>query len=440
MDIKRRAKMIIAVLLAVMLFAGCTPFDDSPDSLLVAPKLSGEMHPVQKALDKKINGKYQLKFPTSGETKSAITLVDLDGDGLSEGVAFYSINDNNSVTMNIAVIAFDNNEWKVVAQESIVAGGVGQVYFTDMDGDSTKEIVVGWNVYGSANKTVSVYEYSGQTLIKLIEENFAEFLLCDLDGNLSQDLLIFQLDMTTVGSYVRYFGINSQGVSELGNCETDGNITSYDSVTLSKLPNGEFCVYADCIKGAGMITEVIYFKDGKLVSPFYDSELMENAVTYRPAIVPCRDYDNDGFIEIPVMRELPTDMSPSASAAYLTVWSQFDGDKLIDEAYTLMNYSDGYSIKLTKGLAAKSTAIRNLEYRERIICEYDYEKNVLKDEIFRIRVVSKSSYDSGIYTSDHVVLAKSESLVWIASISPKAKDYKITKENISEIFELILEE
>lgn len=440
MKMKNTFKIALALLLIVTLFAGCAPLDDSPESLLVAPKLTGEMQPVQEALEEKINGKYQLKFPTSSETKSAITLVDLDGDAVSEGVAFYSTTDNSTVTMHIAVIAFVDNKWTVTAQQSITAGGVEQVYFTDMDGDRTKEIVVGWNVYGNTTKTVSVYEYSGKTLLTLIEEPFTVFMLCDLDGNLSEDLLTMYLDMTTSGAYVRYFGINSQGVSELGNCELDGNITSYNDVILSKLPTGEFCVYADCIKGAGMITEVIFFKDGKLVSPFYDSILMENSVTYRPAIVPSRDYDNDGFIEIPVMRELPTDTSISSSAAYMTVWSSFDGRALVSESYTLMNYSDGYSIKLTKQLAENSTAIRNLEYRERIIYEYDYNKKMLKAELFRVRVVSKSAYDSGIYNEGYILLAKSDALVWLAHISEEAARYSITKENISQIFELITEE
>lgn len=440
MKIKNAIKVVAVLLLITVFFSGCTPFEDSPDSLLAAPKLTGEMQPVQEALEEKIDGKYQLKFPTSSEIKSAITLVDLDGDAISEGVAFYSTTDNNTVTMHIAIIAFVDNKWTVTAQQSITAGGVEQVHFTDMDGDRAKEIVVGWNVYGNTTKTVSVYEYSGNTLLTLIEEPFTVFMLCDLDGNLSQDLLTLQLDMSMASAFARYFGINSQGVSELGNCELDGNITSYNNVFLSKLPGGEFCVYADCVKGAGMITEVIFFKDGKLINRLYDSTLMENSLTYRPAIVPCRDYDGDGFIEIPVMKELPTDISLSTSAAYMTVWSSFDGAALIPEAYTLMNYSDGYSIRLTKQLAENTTAIRNLEYRERIIYEYDYEKKMIKTELFRLRVVSKSAYDSGIYSEDYVLLAKSDSLVWLAHVSEAAQEYSITKENIGEIFELITEE
>jgi len=440
LKIKGLLKTLAVCLIICLFVTGCTPFDEDPESLLVAPELSGEMHPVWSALDKKIDGKYQLKFPTAGETKSAITLVDLDNDGLKEGVAFYSTTDNNTVTMHIALIAFVDGKWSVTAQESIVAGGVEQVYFTDMDGDKVKEIIVGWNVYGSTSKTVSLYEYSGKTLITLMEEPFSTFMLCDLDRNLSQDILILYMDMTTSRAFARYFGVTSEGVRELGNCEIDGNITSYGIASISKLPSDEFCVYVDCVKGGGMVTAVILFKGGKLVCPFYDSALMENTVTYRSAMVPSRDYDGDSFIEIPVMVELPLDEKVSTSAAYLTVWSGFDGNALIPRYYTLMNYSDGYSVKLNEKLAKNITALRNLELRERIICEYDYENEKLGDELFRIRVVSRSTFDTGIYNDDYILLSKNDALVWLASVKDTAKKYSVTEKNINEMFELITEE
>lgn len=435
---KRIISVILAVLLFVFMLCGCTTFDSEPDSLLAAPKLTGSMRPVQEALEAKIGSKYHLKFPSSGETKSAITLVDLNGDSKDEGVAFFSTSDENTVTMNIAVIDLIDGVWQVSSQESIVAVGVERVYFTDMDGDSNKEIIVGWNVYGTASRTVSVYEYTGNTLIALMEEPFTALTLCDLDGNLSQDLLLLQLDNTASRAFARYFSVNSQGVGELGSCELDGNISSYSEPMLSTLPTGEFCVYVDCIKGAGMITEVIYFKDGRLSGPLYDSSLMENIVTYRPAIVPCRDYDGDSVPEIPVMHQLPT--QTGGSAAYLTVWNTFDGTTVVPRFYTLMNYSDGYSVKLTEQLAFSTTTLRNLENRERIVCEYDYENQEIKGELFRIRVVSKSAYDSGMYAEGYIHLNHSDSLVWLCTVNDRAQQYGINRDNIGEIFELIVEE
>jgi hypothetical protein len=406
--------------------------------MLEAPKLTGELHPVQQALDNFIGGKYSLKFPDSGETKAAITLVDLNMDNENEAVAFYSTSTDTAVSMHLALLDVADGNWKVVSEAVVTAVGVEKVHFTDTDGDGKKEIIVGWNVYGDIDKKVSVYGYSGNALISLLDEPYTTFLLCDLDDNFTDDLLTFNLDFTVSSAVAKYFSINSQGVFQLGSCRMDGNITSFENPVISTLSNGENCIYVDCIKGSGMITEVLFFKDNVLMCPLYDETLSENVLSYRPAIVPCRDYDNDGIIEIPVMSNLPTGEN-SSSSAYLTVWNSYNGVALIAESYALMNYSDGYSVTLSKELAEKTTTIRNLEDRERIIYEYDYQTNTVGNEIFRVRVVSRGAYDSGIYKDIYTVLSIGEHQVWLASVKEKATEYGITKENIIDMFELITE-
>lgn len=434
--IRRIFSLIICLLLCVAL-CGCTTFFSDADSLLKAPKLTGSLQPVQEALEMAVSGKYSLKFPVSGETKSAITLVDLNGDSKDEAVAFYSTSDDNTVTMHVAVLDGTSGVWKLTAEGKIVAGGVERVNFTDLDGDGTKEIIVGWNVYGAVDKTVSVYEYNGSSLISLIEESYTSFMLCDLDNGFSTDLLTVYLDLSGGLSVAKYFDINARGVKQLEVCELDGNVTAFNDPVLVKMSDDRYCIYIDCVKGAGLITEILYVDGGSLVAWFYDSVTKTTEETYRPALVPCRDYDGDGDLEIPIMTAMPVDLNLSASAAYLTVWNSFDGENLVPEFYTLMNYSDGYSIRLTKELAENTATVRNLDNRERIIYEYDYKKDNFRSELFRIRVVSKTAYDSGIYDTDYIVLSVGEAQVWLAKVTMKAEKYGIDGQSVKEMFELI---
>ena len=430
---------IISIILCLLFCAclcGCSPFFGDADSLLSAPKLTGELQPVQEALDSSVGGKYSLKFPASGETKSAITLVDLNGDGKKEAVAFYSTSDNNTVTMHIAVLDSKNGVWERTAEGKIVAGGVERVHFADMDSDGIKEIVVGWNVYGEVDKTISVYEYTSEAFICLIEEPYTSFLLCDLDNGFSSDLLTVYLNLSSGTAYAKYFDVTPRGVAQLEICELDGNVTAYYDPMLVKRESGGYCVFLDCVKGAGLITEVLYVEEGRLIAPFYDSVSKVTLSTYRPALVPCMDFLGDGNLQIPIMTTLPTDVNFSSSAAYLTVWNSVKEDKLLPKAYTLMNYSDGYCITLTKQLAENTTTVRDLDNRERIIYEYDYEKGEFLNELFRIRVVSKTSFDSGIYNEGYIVLSESDAQVWLARISKDAQKYGIDDKKVKEMFKL----
>lgn len=436
----KKSVRLIALLLSlciVFVLGGCTPFSNNADSLLIAPRLTGELHPVQTALEKAVNGKYSLKFPASGETKAAITLVDLDGDGKQEAVAFYSTSEDNTVTMHVAVLDTKNGGWEMAAEGKIVAGGIERVHFADMDSDGVKEIIVGWNVYGAVEKTVSVYEYSSRSLICLIEEPYTSFILCDLDNGFSADLLTVYLDLSQSAAQAKYFDVTPRGVSQLVACPIDGNVTAYYDPVLVKMENGNYCVYLDCVKGAGLITEVLYVENGTLVAPFHNPAAKETTLTYRPALVPCIDFDGDGNLEIPIMIQQPINVNISASAAYMTVWHSAKGNQLLAKAHTLMNYSDGYSITLPKELADATATVRNLENRERIVFEYDYQKGEFKHELFRIRVVSKTAFDSGIYNNDYAVLSTGEAQVWLLRVSEEAKDYGISEKTVRDMFAII---
>ncbi len=435
-----RLKAAVLCLLLCLTLCGCSPFSGDADSLLSAPKLTGELQPVQEALEKAVGGKYSLKFPASGETKSAITLVDLNGDEKNEAVAFYSTSEDNTVTMHIVVLDSASGVWQRTAEGKIVAGGVERVHFADMDSDGTKEIIVGWNVYGAVDKTVSVYEYNAGNLICLIEEPYTSFLLCDLDNGFSSDLLTVYLDLSGSVAAAKYFDVTPRGVAQLGVCELDGNVTAYYDPVLVKMENGGYCVYLDCVKGAGLITEVLYVENGSLVAPFYDPVAKATVVTYRPALVPCMDFLSDGNLEIPIMTELPIDVNLSSSAAYLTVWHSVVENELLPRVYTLMNYSDGYSITLTKQLAENTTTVRNLDNRERIVYEYDYEDERFLNELFRIRVVSKTAFDSGIYNEGYTLLATSDAQVWLVRVSAEAEKYGIDEKKVKEMFKPISNE
>lgn len=437
MKIKSAVSLCFVIVLLCVSLCGCSPFTSDAESLLAAPKLTGELRPVQEALERSINAKYSLKFPASGETKSAITLVDLDGDGNNEAVAFYSTSIDNTVTMHVSVLGSENGEWNCYSTQKIVAGGIERVHFVDTDGDSSKEIVVGWNVYGAVDKTVSVYDYTGKSLMVLIEEPYTTFVLCDLDNGFSSDLLTVYLDQAAVSAQAKYFDITVRGVAQLGVCTLDPNVTAYYDPTLVKMSDDKYALYIDCVKGAGLVTEILYVENGSLITPFYNDETKETVDTYRPQIVPCRDIDGDSIPEIPIMIEQPVNVNHSASAAYLTVWKSFDGEKLAPKFYTLMNYSDGYTINISEELAQVSATVRNLETRERIIYEYDYKNEKFGREVFRVRVVSKTSYDSGIYNEGYVLLATGETQVWLAKLSDDAAEFELDEKKIKEMFTLI---
>lgn len=436
--IKRVLAFVLCMLFVFL--CGCTPFSGDFDLLMNPPALSGDMEPIGKALNDGIGGKYTLKFPASGDNKNAINMIDLDSDGQNEAVAIYSTVRESVVTMNVCVVDNQQGKWEVAGSQSILGAGVEKVIFKDLNSDGTNEIIIGWNVFGTTEKTLCVYSYAMGSVHCLLSENYTEFITCDLDNDFTNDLLIINLDSAGQTATASYFNINENGITEIGNCELNPNVTGYFPPVLTKLTSGKFCVYLESYKGAGVTTEIIYFADGVLKNPLYNKESTKS-ITDRTTIITSRDFDGDSNLEVPIMTALPVEERFSVNElAYLTTWCRFDGNKFVPTLYTLLNYTDGYFFTLNEEQTKQITVVRNVQNRERIIYEYNYEENSFGEEIFRIRTVSKVAYDSGAYVADgYEKLGENSDIVYLIKFAQK--DFEgFSQQDIEKAFNIIREE
>ena len=78
---------ILPVLMSLLLLAGCTM--PSGDELLAAPKPPGNYQTLQTKLEELLASGVSYTTPTTGENRSSVQLVDLDGDGAEEAIVFF---------------------------------------------------------------------------------------------------------------------------------------------------------------------------------------------------------------------------------------------------------------------------------------------------------------------------------------------------------------
>ena len=438
-------KRFFAVVLCIALFCslcGCTAFDSEVSDLLKAPKLTGEMRPVQKALEASLKDNYTLIFPSYGDYRSAIIMRDIDADNVNEAVVFYSTTVDTTVNVHIAVVDNDGGEWTVTAEQKLVGADVERVMFDDLDNDGRLEILVGWNIFGNVDKKLKVYEYTGSSMINILEEPYSCFITCDLNDDFSKDVLVLHLNTTTALAKASYYSVSKEAISQIGSCFLDGSVTAYYDPMVSKTADGKFCVYIDAAKGAGLITEMLYFEDGALKNPFYDIENPEYSPTLRTSVVTCKDFDGDGVVEVPIMQALPVEVEFSVNEqAYLTKWCVFSDGEFVPKMYTLLNYNDGYYIELSEDMTDDITVVRVPEKRQRTIFAYDYENDKFLNELFHIRTVTPASFNAGNYADEgYVKIGENESLVYLLKLSQSAAEYGYTEEKIREMFVVIKEE
>lgn len=436
MELKKVSAVILAFFLSILL-CGCNMFTIDTEQLITPPELSGDMSPISKALKKSIKGEYRLKYPSLGERRSAIILEDVDGDGTFEAFAFYSTLDDEMTNMHINAVCKRDGQYISVDEKSLVAGAVERVDFCDLDGDGIKEILVGFEVYGSSEKQLCVYSLTGYNLAVRLSEKYTGFICCDLVGDGDNELIIHLLNTADMINSAAAYRFSDGGLQKIAGCVLDSAVKTASELVLSKLSTGKAAVYIDEIKGAGAVTEVLYFENGELKNPLLETEnTIENIRTLRSASITSQDIDFDGVLEIPVATNLPN-AAGSEELLYYTNWCAFDGENLITKKISILNTIDGYSVDVPKDLEGRLAVLKDTESHRRVFYYYDSELDAVGERIFSISVIAASRWDKKDYDKMNTFeIARGGKNVFVASINMASKN-ALSEKQIKEMFSLI---
>lgn len=105
-----------ALCLAAALLPGCSMLPGADvESLLRAPRLSGETSGVQQALNSHLGGVAALKYPSTGDFLSPFLFGDWDGDGAEEAAVLYTT-ESSGTNVWLAILEPDGEDWRVSQQ------------------------------------------------------------------------------------------------------------------------------------------------------------------------------------------------------------------------------------------------------------------------------------------------------------------------------------
>lgn len=423
---KRLFVLTVLVFTIAAIFSSCD--SDSlilpADSLLSPPLYYEEYEELVDLFYKSVKEETTLCSPQKGNYRSAIIVEDIDSDGNPEAVIFYK---NNSDTSVARMHYFDSvdERWISFGDYNGYGAGIENVTICDMDNDSKSEVLVLWNTSGSPSGNIlSVYRFDVVTKRYKEISNESCFLseVIDIDGNGRKDIFLISQNNLQSGNQkvAKTMRLSGDSFVLFGETKLDPNISSYTSVKTEKTSkDSPMRVYVDALKGEHeMITEVIYWdsSSSKLCSPLLDTATMTNSLTLRYEPVGCSDINNDGIIDIPVQSSVfgkgDNSITVDTENIYLTEWKNLNSSGLITVAYTLVNYSDGYMIKLDES-EINSTGIRN--YRSQncwIVYSADSDGeavnelfSVIKIPFLKWNVQKFSAYIPVIENEDSIVCA-----------------------------------
>lgn len=382
-------------MLISFVISGCTVIPADISELEKPPKLTSEQQAIENALEKRVGSKLTLKYPLNGDYRSAFVLKDLNHDGKDEALAFYSL--NGSAGPHVALLSKEGGKWKV--QNDIGSDGseIDCISFGDFEGKGSEDLAVGWRLFNSTDLNLVVYSKNSKSgYDKTNIGTFTKMKTLDMDSDGKPDILTIKLDSNQNLAYARLISYKGGKLGETARAPLDSTVASYVGVYVTKIDSKTRGVLIDGSRSANnMITELIYYKNGRLIAPFYDSRSHTVSLTLR-SNYESMDINGDGVYEIPVLKPLPYKPdSKDKNNVILVQWSAFDGKSgLTPKLNAIMNYTENYCFIYPDKWGENVTVNKQSSDDLWEFCEWDYTKKNYGKVLFSISVYKENDWES----------------------------------------------
>lgn len=422
-------KRICAILLiCVFVFGGCGSSTSS--DMFALP----EMPEMQKALidtvGSVLGGGFDYSEPRSGLNRQPLQLMDLDGDGEEEGVAFLR---DVADTYKTFIYIFEKSE-SGFSLFDIIEGSEDELYtvsYTDIIGKNGYEIIVEWGADGDGSHPVTVYNLTDAGTEKLLEISAMQYSVSDIDGNGKNDFL----------------AVVKRGEGEFADVYTaeDGKVSISARVPLSPgdgrllriktglAGSGRNGVFIQREEERGVVTDVISHDGEAFVNMLPDGDICSSRAL-------CADVTGDGIIEIPTEAETDT---PDGAANRCYRWSMLSGTgTLKPSAFTYHAYSEDWYLLMPLAWSGSVRAERSVRRSGESVIHFSTHETVrgdtdeqLKAPLFTIYVLTGSSRGQYAAEEGRFIISEREDTVFAASISSESYlATEINEEFIKSIF------
>ena len=184
----KRIGLLLALLAAALGLGGCG-YDASVEELFPLPRMAEGYTDLAQQLDGLLNQGYEYASPTGGRNIQSVQMVDLDGDGRQEALAFMR-RSSDEKPLKIFVFRMENENYQPYCTIESSGTAVDSVYYQDLNGDGRRELVVGWRISTDV-QTVAVYAVEREP-VALMSSGYTRFMMQDLNGDGLPSLLVLR--------------------------------------------------------------------------------------------------------------------------------------------------------------------------------------------------------------------------------------------------------
>lgn len=442
-QVARKAGLALAVMLVMVLLSGCgnlPKLSASPQDLYSLPALPVKYTELNNRINEILSGGAEYAAPTSGTNIQSVQMVDLDGDGREEALAFFR-NSGDEKPMKIYIFSAKGDTYE---QIGLIEGSGTAIYsidYKDLDGDGRKEIAVGWKA-ATELQALEVYALEKSGAKMLLWTNYVRYTVLDMDRDQRQGLVVLRSDEE--GSIADYYG-----------WQEDGSLTNQSSVRLS-VTMAELSQQGRMTKGclrndvpavfitgvtelSGAVTDVLALRNGKLSNIVLSeqtgvSKLVNPFCTLYPT-----DINNDGLTEVPTPVRLPT-LNDGDSPMQRIDWLSYDETGSGEIALrTYHCVEDGWYFQLPETWTDHIYITRSFSQDEANVTFYTRGDGEEPAPFLRITAITGTNREIKAVRGNRFLLSRQPKTLYAAELleGNNTWEYGVTADEVRAAFSLI---
>ncbi len=326
MRLFRRVLAPLAAVFMALTLTGCMV--SSPEELYSLPALSEEYLQLQELIDQRISEGGEYAAPTGGSYRQSIQLQDLDGDGTAEALAFLA---DSSHTPSICVYRRDDaGSYYLYVIIDGAGSAVSSVEYADLTGDGASELIIAWQISGDI-RLLAVYALSTQAQERLLSVDCSEFLVSDLNGDGTEDLVDLRIGGSDPG--VDLYTFSHDGEASSLSAALSSGVSSVRRMRTGGLSDGVQALFVESSREDGLVTDVFTATDTALTNITMTGAGYSNTLRQRDVFA--ADINGDGAMELPAWYGDLLQWSSLSSSGYRNMVMT-----------TYHNYDDGWYLVL----------------------------------------------------------------------------------------------
>lgn len=448
-----RWPMLLLTMLLPVILSGCM-MSASVESLYSLPQLPVEYQALSAQIDAILASGAEYTSPTSGTNLQSVQLVDLDGDGVEEALAFFR-NPNDERPMKIYIFRAVEDTYEQVAVIEGSGTSIHSIRYVDMNNvdknsnsnvisnAGVKEILVSWRV-STEVQAIAVYVLEDMQPVMVMSTAYSRYEVVDLDDDDMQEIMVLRSDETeSGGSIADYYDWDGGSLLLRSSARLSMTVAELQWMQTGALRSGEPAVFiTGRVTGAEgtsrAVTDILTYKEPDLTNIVLSSSTGVSSQIARFLNLQPTDINGDGATEAPMPAQLPGVDETYWKIYWVSYSANGDPER---QTITYHNQTDSWYLLIPESWDGNFTVRQNnTSTTEHSTTFYSVKDDMQDEELFTIYTLTGSNRDAQATIGGRSTLRRQSNVVYAISFASAYDDwrYAVEQDSVAGRFNAIL--